>query len=185
METIEEMQGQCEKSTKRRYKCIMGIFAGLIMIAICLAANFYMQDIQNSYPEYVLSQEELYESLNLKDFKVEGNRIISLTGDPWITYKLDEKVIVKVIELDFGEIQQGNYWGEIFDTDTWSTHRYYLKKGKVLVYFNEPEEMQNLRFDLVSSDAVTLELEQIIINGDSLAEQWNLVKVLKKLQKEN
>ena len=63
-------------------KLILLIFS-LFVLLICSESYFYI--MSKKYPEIKISQEQFYgkQNENLKDFKVEDGKIISLSGDPW------------------------------------------------------------------------------------------------------
>ena len=66
-------------------KLILLIFS-LFVLLICSESNNYI--MSKKYPEIKISQEQFYgkQNENLKDFKVEDGKIISLSGDPWVTW---------------------------------------------------------------------------------------------------
>ena len=66
-------------------KLILLIFS-LFVLFICSESYFYI--MSKKYPEIKISQEQFYgkQNENLKDFKVEDGKIISLSGDPWVTW---------------------------------------------------------------------------------------------------
>ena len=66
-------------------KLILLIFS-LFVLLICSESYFYI--MSKKYPEIKISQEQFYgkQNENLKDFKVEDGKIISLSGDPWVTW---------------------------------------------------------------------------------------------------
>ncbi len=149
---------------KKKVICIAAI--GIVLF--CVLSAFYMETLWKMYPETVLTQETLYgeENQNLKDFEVsEEGRLTSLTGDPWIEYELNRTTGVKVIELDFSGVTDGSYWGEIFNMETGASHSYDLKNGKVLVWYETAENLKELRFDLVSSQSVSLNVNRVVINA--------------------
>lgn len=154
-----------KKEALQRYFFLLVIM--ILFVGLFLTSGNYIKKLQKDYQEYILQPEELYgiEKQNLKDFILEEEYLISTTNDPWIEYDIGTKVMAKVIELDFDGVKSDDCWGTIFNTDTWEYHTYYLKNGKVLVYYDEPEELQHLRFDLVSSQSICFKLERIIINS--------------------
>lgn len=57
-----------------------------LILLICSESYFYI--MSKKYPEIKISQEQFYgkQNENLKDFKVEDGKIISLSGAPWVTW---------------------------------------------------------------------------------------------------
>lgn len=127
-----------------------------------------MHELFAQYPLVVLEQDELYGEAdqNLKDFERIDNGLLSTSQDPWIAYTLPERANVKIIELHFKGISQEGLWGEVYDTETWTSNSYDLKNGKVRIYYSDKEtvQLQQIRFDLVAERSVYLEIEQIVIN---------------------
>ena len=141
--------------------------ASMIAVSACFAIYLLCSFIQ--YPRIILEPAELYGAYNqnLKDFEPEGNGIRSASSDPWIEYHSATPVKIKVIALDISGITEDGMEGEIFDTDTWNSAVYHVANGRTLVSFYDPEnpEKKNLRFDLVASNSIYLEVEQIVINS--------------------
>ena len=141
--------------------------SSMIAVSACFAIYLLCSFIQ--YPRIILEPAELYGAYNqnLKDFEPEGNGIRSASSDPWIEYHSATPVKIKVIALDISGITEDGMEGEIFDTDTWNSAVYHVANGRTLVSFYDPEnpEKKNLRFDLVASNSIYLEVEQIVINS--------------------
>lgn len=143
------------------------IIVGISILFLCTLSVIYIKVLSDLYPEVELTQEELFgdEYQNLKDLDITQDSLMSVTGDPWIEYILDKRTNVKVIELDFSQVTEEGYWGEIYDMETWTSHSYDLKNGKVFVWYEDAENLMELRFDLVSSQSVKLNIDRIIINS--------------------
>lgn len=139
----------------------------LTLIIFCIGSGIYIKTLLDLYPEVEISQQELYGKKNekLKDFDITKDGLVSTTGDPWIEYTLDQRTTVRVIELDFSNVLQEKQWGEVIDMETWTRQSYDLKNGRVLVYYEPPEDLKELRFDPVSDQSVQLQIDRIIINS--------------------
>ncbi|MDE7330693.1 MAG: hypothetical protein K2O16_00410 [Lachnospiraceae bacterium] len=140
------------------------LLLGLIIYIVCVL--FYLQ----SYPQKRLTNDELYieHEENLKDFLISDSELMATTNDPWISYTLEEKVPVKVIEIDVSDINDLGGMGQVSDTDTWKYIRQRLKVGKNYIYIHKylgNWETKNFRFDLVEVEGATIQIDRIIINS--------------------
>lgn len=153
--------------TKKKYKSYRLIISGISILFLCALSVTYIKVLFDLYPEVELTQEELYgeRNQNLKDFVFSQAGLTSITGDPWIEYVLDKRTNIKVIELDFSGVTAEANWGEIWDMETWTSHSYDLKNGRVFVWYEDAEDLMELRFDLVSGQSVVLNVDRIIINS--------------------
>lgn len=143
------------------------IIVNLICLVFCMISAVYVKTLFDIYPEVKLTQQELYgtQNKNLKDFEITENGLLSITGDPWIEYELDQRIPICTIELNFSNIVQKKQSGEIYNIETWSKRSYDLRNGKILVYYEQPEQIKKLRFDLVSNQSVQLQINYIILNS--------------------
>lgn len=145
------------------------IIINFIVVLICAGTYFGM--LCRNYQEVALSQEEFYgeENQNLKDFKVEDAKLVSYSGDPWITCILKETTNIKVIELDIDieDIGKKKLYGEIFDMESWESNRFRIHNGRIFVFYTNEEGMakKNLRFDLVEEKGVALSVKSVVINS--------------------
>lgn len=165
-ETLVAMELLWIEGKKYMKKKVMRITA-ISIVLLCILSAVYIEVLWELYPETMLMQETLYGGRyqNLKDFELSQGRLISVTGDPWIEYELDRITKVKVIELDFSGVTDGSYWGEIYDMETWTSHTYDLKNGKVFVWYETAENLKKLWFDLVSSQSISLSVDRVVINS--------------------
>ncbi len=108
----------------------------LTCIISCVGILLYFKYETEKYPVVCLNQKELFgeNNSNLKDFKIENGELVSLTSDPWIEYTLENRMLVKVIELEYTGVETKDDVGNIFNTETWENQEYKLKNGKILIY---------------------------------------------------
>lgn len=146
--------------TKEEKILIISLLITLLLAGIYSVYLFY------TCPQITISQEELYgeDNQNLKDFEIFNDGLYSTSADPWIEYHLKTPICVKTLGIKFSGVEQGGHSGEIFNTDTWESKRYTLKNGSVKIFYDNVT-MQNLRFDLVNTNAVYLNVEQVIFNS--------------------
>lgn len=156
---------QRENISNAYFRYMKRIFI-LTCIISCVGILLYFRYETEKYPVVYLDQEELFgeNNSNLKDFKIENGELISLSGDPWIEYTLKNRMLVKVIELEYTGVETKDDVGNIFNTETWENQEYKLKNGKTLIYYDAPAELQNLRFDLVSRQSVSFKINKIVLN---------------------
>lgn len=145
---------------------ILLIFS-LFVLLICSESYFYI--MSKKYPEIKISQEQFYgkQNENLKDFKVEDGKIVSLSGDPWVICILDDAINVLVIELDVENLENRGLQAEVFDMEEWTSKRVRLHTGKVLVFYKDDQgqNKKELRFDLVEEPNVSLSVSSVTINS--------------------
>ena len=139
----------------------------MLVLGGILIYIFYSWTYMQKFPQVELSRNDLYieHEENLKDFLISDSELMATTNDPWIYYTLEEKVSVKVIEIDALGINSLGGMGQVFDTDTWESIRQRLKVGKNYIYFYSGDwETKNFRFDLVEVEGATIQID-IIINS--------------------
>lgn len=136
-------------------------------IFLLVGTFIYAQILHIRYPEIRLAGTELYgdHDEHLKDLEWRGDLLYSTSGDPWISYSLDEPVPVRLIEIDQSSISTDDCTGMIFDTTAWTIHSYDVKNGRTIVYYEQVESIQDFRFDLVATQEVTLAVDAIVINS--------------------
>lgn len=136
------------------------------LLILFLLAGIYLLYLFHTCPQITISQEELYgeNNQNLKDFEIFNDGLYSTSGDPWIEYHLEEPICVKLLEIECSGIEIAGLSSEIFNTDTWESETYILKNGTMKISYDNVT-MQNLRFDLVETDAVYLEVKQVVFNS--------------------
>ena len=148
----------------------------------------YLLCLFRNYPEQTIGRKQLYgeQNENLKDFEVVGDGIRSTSGDPWIEFSLKQEENIKIIELDFSGVAAEGQWGCVWDMDTWEYNGYQLKNGKVFLSYDTVaanSKRQNLRFDLVESAEVYLQIDRLVINSrlgilHSVIEQYGKLLIL-------
>lgn len=155
-----------DQMTTKRKK--IELLIGTVFI-ILIIGGIYFYSLCTKYQEIKINQNRFYgsENQNLKDFKVENGKLTSLTGDPWVTCILDEKIDIKLIEIDIEDIEKKHSYAEIFDMEEWTSKRVRLHNGKVLVFYknNQGQNKQQLRFDLVEEPNVSLDVSYVTINS--------------------
>lgn len=131
---------------------------------------FYSWPYLQKYSQIELSRNDLYieHEENLKDFIVTDSGLMATSSDPWISYSLEEKIPVKVIEYDVADIDSLGGKCLVFDVDAWLYTGKSLKSGKNYIYIHKylgDWETKNFRFDLVEVEGATIQIDRIIINS--------------------
>ncbi|MCI8570061.1 MAG: hypothetical protein HFI43_01455 [Lachnospiraceae bacterium] len=131
---------------------------------------FYSWPYLQKYPQIELSKNDLYieHEENLKDFVVTDSGLMATSSDPWISYSLEEKIPVKVIEYDVADINSLGGKCLVFDNDAWLYTGKSLKNGRNYIYIHKylgNWETKNFRFDLVEVEDATIQIDRIIINS--------------------
>lgn len=149
---------------KTRKIVMLSLFFSIILFII------YYLNYRLKYPELELSQNELFEEYNdrLKDFDISENQLIAMSNDPWIDCIWSGDIPIKVFEIDIVDINSLGGMCEIFNSDTWSSVRSFLKTGKNYIFIHnylQPLNINNCRIDLVEVEGATVQLNKVIINS--------------------
>lgn len=144
------------------------LLIGSILIVLIIS-GIYFQMLGTGYQEVEMDQSQFYgrDNQNLKDFDWNDGRLTSLSGDPWVTCILDEKVDIRVIDIDISDLEKNGMYAQIFDMQDWSSKRVRLHTGKVLVFYKDDQgqNKKDLRFDLVEEPNVSLSVSSVTINS--------------------
>ncbi len=153
----------------RKWVLLICFITGIIIDVI------YCFSYMSAFPKVVITGEDLLhdkEHAYIKEFEVNADgSITSQSGDAWISWTLEKPIKVEEMKVVLRSMDKEETWGQIYLLDTLDSMTYTLENGRNHIKFYDDwreKEVTGFRFDLTSEEELTMNVEEIVINGHTL-----------------